>query len=142
MLYVKCCLKRAKKYIYKIKINSLSPLLQKFSITNACFSIPVGEISLWFCFRFMQTSETLWDLFLMLCIQYSWPLRGILEGSWLCQAFMEEQAGAEGWRCWHCSFVWAGMLCMVLCWRDCGKGFYYHWLPCLRMTTVFRGLNV
>lgn len=92
-----------------------------------------------FSFRFihLQLHWTYW----FCSVQYSWSLWVILEGTWLCQAFVEAQARVEGRRCWYCCFVWAGMLCLVLCRWDCGKGFYYHWLQSLRITTL-RGLNV
>lgn len=72
--------------------------------------------------------------------EYSWPLRGFLEGTRLCQTFVEEQAGAKGRGCWNCCFVWSRVLRMVLCRWNCGKGIHFHWLLCLRSSNwcVFR----
>lgn len=75
--------------------------------------------------------------------QYSWSLWIILEGTWFYEEFMEAQARVEGWGCWHCCFVWAGVLCLVLCRWDCWKGIYIHWLLSLRTTSwnVFQGID-
>lgn len=69
---------------------------------------------------------------LNLIMQYSRSIWVVLEGSWLCEASIEEQATVEGGGCWYSSFVWAGVLCLVLCWWNRWKGIYFHWLPCLR----------
>lgn len=68
-------------------------------------------------------------------LQHSWSLRVILEGAWLCQAFMEKQEWFEGWGCRHCCSFWPWMFCMVLRWWDYWKGWDIHWILCLKMTS-------
>jgi len=67
--------------------------------------------------------------------QYSCAFWSILEGAWLCQTPLEAQAGVEGWGCWHCCSVWAGVFCLVLCWWDSWSRVYIHWLLCLSPET-------
>ena len=87
---------------------------------------------MWTPFPFLFMLNHQWSAYLIdLLVQYSWTLWGLLEGTWLCQATMEEQAGDEGRGCRHCCFVWAGVLCLVLCWWDCRTRIYIHWLLCL-----------
>lgn len=72
-------------------------------------------------------------LTLVYILQHSWTLWSLQEGTWLCQAIMEEQKRLKGWRCRHCCFVWLGNLCMDLCWWNCWKGIHFHWLLCLKI---------
>lgn len=87
------------------------------------------------CFTFIyviiinkQVNES---LLLFLFLQPPYPKRVILEGTWSCEESMEEQTRFACGTSWNCCFVWDWMLCMVLCWWNCWKGFHNHWLPCL-----------
>lgn len=80
-----------------------------------------------------------WHLGITLIMQHPRSLWIILERTWLREKLVEEQTGAESWRCRHCRLVRAGVLCMVLCRWDRRKRVYIHRLLCLRSFSVIYG---
>lgn len=78
-------------------------------------------------------------------LQYSRAGWVIQEGTWLRQAFVEEPEWTKGRGCWHCCSLWVGVLCVVLCWWDCGKGIHNYRILPMRTTireNVFQRLMV